>query len=98
MDHTETHAELYPDLREWLDRTGTKQIDLARLLGVSGASVTNYLSGKTPWPTEFVLRISLITGIPAERFATDETLRLLKLWGSRSTSPAPVTDDHGNVA
>jgi transcriptional regulator with XRE-family HTH domain len=89
---------LFPELRAWMERTGTRQLELARILGVSEPSITNYLSGETAWPTEVALRVSLLTEIPVERFATREASRLLKLWGKRSSGDAKDTESNDNVA
>jgi transcriptional regulator with XRE-family HTH domain len=89
---------LFPELRAWMEKTGTRQLELARILNVSEPSITNYLSGETAWPTEIALRLSLLTEIPVEKFVSREVARLLKLLGDRSSSPDGNTKDDDNVA
>lgn len=88
----------FPELRAWMDERGMQQQELARILKVSGASISYYLSAVTPWPTDIALRVSVLTAIPVERFVNRETSRLLKLWGERSTATQSDDKDSSNVA
>lgn len=91
-------SSLFPELLAWMEKTGTRQLELAKMLSVSEPSISNYLSGDTAWPTELALRLSLLTEIPVERFVTKEAARLLKLWGKRSSSPVGDPDGNDKVA
>jgi|SRR3990167_1508079 len=92
-------GRLFPELREWMTSRGLLQRELADLLGVSDPTISQYLAGNLPFPIAHVLRLSLLTDIPAERFVIDrETARLLKLWGERSRPDDPEVKESPSVA
>jgi transcriptional regulator with XRE-family HTH domain len=61
----------YKTLREFVERTGTKQADLAGLLGVSESSVSNYLNGKRIPQPDIALRIEAL-GVDLRSILTRE--------------------------
>ena len=89
---------LFPELRAWMERTGTRQNQLAKVLNVSEPSLTNYLSGETEWPTETALQLSLWSGVPVDRFVSREAARLLKLWGKQSNPSIEKVEDNDGIA
>lgn len=80
---------LFPELREWMDNTGHRQYDLARILGISTAQTSRYLTGKQDVSADRAIRLAAVTNIPPERLVSNpETARILKLLGKRSM-PTP---------
>jgi len=69
-----------PEFRAWLHRTSTLQGQIAKLLEITDAAVSKFM--EEGFPVEHCLRLSLITGIPPEKFCLDrKTARILKLFG-----------------
>lgn len=86
-------------LEAWQEHTGTSDEDLGRLFGVSSAQVRNYKNGVTPLSVERVVKLSLMSGIPANELVTDErTARLLKLLGEQISGSRDVTEGKPSVA
>jgi transcriptional regulator with XRE-family HTH domain len=88
----------FPELRAWMEQRGMLQQELARVLQVAGASVSDYLAGKTPWPLEIAIKVSVLTEVPVEKFVNRDVARLLKLLGERSTTPPAEHKDSSSVA
>ena len=89
----------YPELREWMRRTGTRQSDLARLMDVSEATVSRYLSGKQDISPEPAIRLALLSNVPVEKLLTDgRAARLLKLLGRQSNATSPKRRKNDKVA
>lgn len=61
-------------LREYLDRTGETQKDLAQRLGISGAALSQILLGKIRPSLDLALRIEALTGVPCRAWATDQEM------------------------
>jgi transcriptional regulator with XRE-family HTH domain len=88
-----------PALKKWMDDRGMTQVDLGRLMGVSGAQASRWLSGHRSMPASVAIKLSDITGIPAERLSNRQaTTRLLKLLGGRTKSSANTLRNPHNVA
>lgn len=82
-----------------MERTGSRQYDLARLLNVSEATVSRYLSGKVELSPEPAIRLALLTDIPVEKLLTDgRAARLLKLLGKQSNVDRSIPKKKTNVA
>ena len=94
-----TKSPLFPELRAWMERTGTRQKDIARLLECSDAQVTKYLDGSDEMPLERCIKLSLLADVPVECFLKDRrpTARLLKLWGERTKSSGSLSKESDNV-
>lgn len=87
-----------PELRAWLERTGTTQEDLARMLKVSGAQISRFLSGSRNFGMETAVKLALLTEIPVEKLLTDgRAIKLLKLLGEQSTSYSDFPKDKSSV-
>ena len=82
-----------------MERTGTRQYDLARLLDVSEATVSRYLTGTRELAPEPAIRLALLTDIPVEKLLTDgRAARLLKLLGKQSNAIRHKGKKNANVA
>lgn len=76
-----------PELREWLGRTGTTQEELSRMMGVSPAQLSRFMTGQRNLSVEPAVKLALLTDIPVEKLLKDgRAARLLKLLGKRQTS------------
>ena len=72
----------YPELRQWLEETGQRQYDLARVLGITEGQVSRYLNGHVDIPADAAVRLSLLTKIAPELLVSNpETARILKFLG-----------------
>jgi transcriptional regulator with XRE-family HTH domain len=75
------------------------QVDLGRLAGVSGAQASRWLSGHRSMPASVAVKLSDITGIPAEKLSNrPATTRLLKLLGGRTKSSTKSLSHSPEVA
>lgn len=57
----------YGSLHEWLDRTGTQQQTLARLIGIADSTLSMLLRGSRRCSLPLAMRIADITGVPVEK-------------------------------
>lgn len=57
----------YRSLHEWLDRTGTQQQTLARLIGIADSTLSMLLRGSRRCSLPLAMRISEVTGVPVEK-------------------------------
>jgi transcriptional regulator with XRE-family HTH domain len=57
----------YASLQDWLERTGTPQITLARLAKISPAYLSRILSRSRRCSVEKALKLSSVTGVPVEK-------------------------------
>lgn len=70
-----------------MDSRGLSQVELAEMLSLSQAQVSRFLNGSRSLSLPVVLQLADITGIPAERLSNSPRVsRILKLWGTRTTS------------
>lgn len=60
----------YPELSRWMRSKGVSRSDMAERVGVSKKYMLEYLEDRRLMREETAIRISEITGIPAERFVT----------------------------
>jgi transcriptional regulator with XRE-family HTH domain len=100
MENLKSPAEpvKLPELRAWLQRTGTTQDDLARMLHVSAAQVSRFLSGTRNLSIEAAVKLALMTEIPVEKLLTDgRAVRLLKLLGKQSNSTGTLSGEKNDV-
>lgn len=89
---------LFPELRQWLEDTGQYQYDLARVLGVSTAQISRYLSGKQDITADRAVRLSLLTKIAPELLVSNpETARILKFLGKQSKPDAEKSNEASRV-
>jgi transcriptional regulator with XRE-family HTH domain len=58
---------LLKDVKAWLKATGTKQIDLARMLGISPQGLTNILKNRAEPTGEQALALSEIISLPPKQ-------------------------------
>ena len=63
-----TKDEIRDSLRTQLNKNGMKNVELAKLLGVSKGAVTNWLNGTNSIDIELVPRICDIFGISVDEF------------------------------
>lgn len=78
-----------PALKRWMDRREIRQHQLGNMLGVTGTQVSRWLSGHRSVPAAVAVKLSDLTGIPADQLSNRaETSRLLKQLGKRTKSPA----------
>lgn len=102
MTETPTETPAYrplPALRKWLDDREVRQHELAKMLGVTEAQVSRWLSGKRSVPAASAIKLSQITGIPAARLSNRAaTTRLLKHLVKRPMSRAKTLRNHDDVA
>ena len=79
--------------------TGTNQGHLAKLLGLSDASVSRWFNGLQDIASDHAIRLSLISGVPAHLLVTNgKTAAMLKEYGSRPQTTRQNARDQGNVA
>jgi plasmid maintenance system antidote protein VapI len=57
----------YQSLHEWLDRTGTQQQTLAKIIGIADSTLSMLLRGSRRCSLPLAMRISEITGVPVEK-------------------------------
>lgn len=57
----------YASLQDWLERTGTPQVTLARLAKISPAYLSRILSRSRRCSVEKALKLSSVTGVPVEK-------------------------------
>jgi transcriptional regulator with XRE-family HTH domain len=57
----------YDSLQDWLERTGTPQLTLAKLANISPAYLSRILSRSRRCSITFALRLSEVTGVPVEK-------------------------------
>lgn len=65
-------------LREYCDRHGFKQYELAKMLGLADAHLSQLLSGKRTPGLSIAVRIERETGVPAESWLLSERGRSSK--------------------
>lgn len=59
----------YPTIQAWLDDTGTRQQDLAKVLGISQSHMCNIVRGNRRASLNLALMIAKITNVPIETIA-----------------------------
>lgn len=78
-----------------MDARGLSQVELSEMLCLSQAQVSRFLSGERSLSLAVILQLANITGIPAERLSNNpRTTRILKLLGTRTTSPSGLLKDN----
>lgn len=83
--------------QQMLRREGLRQSDVAIYLGVSDPAITNWM--RQGFPVDHCLRLEVWLGIKAWKFATDpDVVRLLKLFGVRSSADRGFAGENGDVA
>lgn len=88
-----------PALKRWMDARELRQGQLGRLLGVTGAQVSRWLSGHRGVPPAIAMKLSDLTGIPIEQLSNrPETSRLLKQLGKRMNSRSKTLRNNDEVA
>lgn len=97
MESVKVTTDKYPELRAWMVLKGMQQKELAGYLGVSEASITQYMNGTNEWPVECAVRVSLLTDVPLERLVNRKTARILKLWGKRTNSSVAGAQENAKV-
>lgn len=88
-----------PALKRWMDARELRQYELAKMLGVTAAQVSRWLSGHRSVPAAIAVKLSDLTGIPAEQLSNrPETSRLLKLLSDRPKSRSKTQRKNAGVA
>ena len=57
----------YESLSDWLDRTGTKQRDLAEMAGLKESTVSMLLRGSRRCSVMTAIKLSDLTGVPVQK-------------------------------
>lgn len=87
------------ELQTWMERTGTTQQALARLLGISESMMSLYVNGKRSLDLPKVINLAMVTEIPVEKLLTGpDATAMAKLLGRRSTSTSRKTKKNDNAA
>jgi transcriptional regulator with XRE-family HTH domain len=88
-----------PALKKWMDAHDLRQGELGKMLGVTGAQVSRWLSGRRGVPASVAIKLSDLTGIPIEQLSNrPETSRLLKQLGKRVNSRSKTLRNNDEVA
>ena len=56
----------YASLQDWLERTGTNQAALAKLVGIKSPHMSMLLKGSRRCSIVLALKLSHVTGVPVE--------------------------------
>lgn len=57
----------YASLADWLDRTGTRQYQLAKMAGINESALSMLLRGSRRCSLRVAIRLSDITGVPVQK-------------------------------
>jgi transcriptional regulator with XRE-family HTH domain len=57
----------YTSLQDWLERTGTSQVELSKLSGIKPPHLSKILSRSRRCSLEKALRLFYVTGVPVEK-------------------------------
>lgn len=68
-----THRKRYSSLSDYIARSGERQIDLAKRLGVSQATISRICNGG-PCSLQMAKRVSAATGVPMESFGSEQAV------------------------
>lgn len=99
MSESTAAVDRMPELREWMRRTATTPANLAALLKLTPSFISQVLGGTREFSVENVIKLSLLTDIPADRLASSEGAAvILKLYGERQGCPTCDNRDKSNVA
>jgi len=60
-----------PALQEWLEETGTTQVQLAREIQVSQPTISDWVNGNITPSVDNLVRLSGVTGISIERLVRE---------------------------
>lgn len=65
----------YPNLRAEMSRIGIKQVDIAKLLGVGEATVSNKMKGKSTFDIDeaFLIRENFFPNLSLDYLFSDDT-------------------------
>ena len=59
----------FPTVQAWQDATGTSQLELAKLLGISQSHLCNIVRGNRKASLRLALKIAHLTNVPVETIA-----------------------------
>jgi DNA-binding XRE family transcriptional regulator len=68
----------YTSLQDYLERTGTTQQDLAKMVGISGAHLSNILKGSRRCSLKLGVALAAVTGVPVEKIVQWPKVRVVR--------------------
>ncbi len=80
-------------VRMWMYRRGMNQLDIAKVLGIGGTTVSRKLAGKTGWSVSDLIKTAALLDVSVSDLVAEEMVEIEKMrLASAHAEPKPVSE------